>query len=125
MTTYLRFGEWDKVLATPPYDMPRDWPYQHVLAGYARGVADVRKGRQADARKELALLQKAAQTLTGRLSNYAKVADLVLQAVLAAENNVTLALDLMRDAVAEQVGGNAERRRGKMRISFFLLRWNH
>lgn len=104
LTTYLRFGEWDKVLSAPsPFEMPRDWPFQIVLAHYARGTAFVRKGDQKSASAELIGLRKAAATLTGTLAHYATAADLMLEATLLAETNITAALVPLSQAVDEQV----------------------
>ncbi len=54
----VRFGRWDEILAEPP--PPEDLPYLRAIWHYARGLAQDRRGRAADAAAELAALAGVA-----------------------------------------------------------------
>lgn len=55
----VRFGKWDEILALPALRF--DSPFTRGVRHYARGMAFARKGKFAEARKELAALKKIAE----------------------------------------------------------------
>jgi hypothetical protein len=105
LTSFVRFGLWDKILAADAFSMPRDWPYQRVLARYARAIALVHKKNQTGAARELAALQALLPTLGGRYAVYARVANLTAAAVVALGAGMPgTAVPLLEAAAIEQVG---------------------
>lgn len=58
LQTEVRFGQWDAVLARTQSPAPQ--PYPTGIWHFARGLAQVRKGNDAEAQRELDALQKLA-----------------------------------------------------------------
>jgi len=58
LQTEVRFGQWDAVLARTQSPAPQ--PYPTGIWHFARGLAQVRKGNNAEAQRELDALQKLA-----------------------------------------------------------------
>jgi tetratricopeptide (TPR) repeat protein len=109
----VRFGRWEEILRqTPPPDV--DLPYPQAMWHFARGTAYARTGRVEDARRELALLERAvadARLADVKVKNInlaaalARIATLTLRAELhLAEGGPALAVPLLAQAVAIEDG---------------------
>jgi tetratricopeptide (TPR) repeat protein len=86
----VRFGRWEEILKrTPPPDV--DLPYPQAMWHFARGTAYARTGRVEDARRELALLERAMAD--ARLADV-KVKNINLAAALARIATLTLHAEL-------------------------------
>jgi tetratricopeptide (TPR) repeat protein len=102
----VRFGKWDELLAEPRPDAKYKTMTAFWLHGH--GMALAGKGKLADARKDLAELQKLADTAPADLTagnNQAKdvfvLAAKILEARIATLDKQKNALDLWADAVAK------------------------
>jgi tetratricopeptide (TPR) repeat protein len=107
--TLVRFGLWDEILrGTAPPDAPG--PYALALWHYARGTAYSRTGEPAQARRELAALDRLAaepSLAAARLKNLnpsaqvLRIAQLSLRADIAlATGRASEAVSLLREATA-------------------------
>ena len=98
-----RFAEPAKVLAAP--DTVASHPYLEAMRHYARGEADLRLGRPADARAEAALVTAPPSAAPPLTRNWAvlKIARLTLEGDAAlAENRPDAAIDAFRQATEAQ-----------------------
>lgn len=109
----VRFARWEEILKqTPPPDV--DLPYPQAIWHFARGTAYARTGRVADARRELALLDRAVadrRLADVKVKNInlaaalARIAALTLRAELhLAERRPDLAVPLLAQAVGIEDG---------------------
>jgi tetratricopeptide (TPR) repeat protein len=92
--TQIRFGKWDDILKQR--DVPSSYVYANLLWHYARGLAFARKHDFSNAHKELeslrfvfnnAQLNAPAPNYANPGINGAKVAEKILQGVIAEEEN--------------------------------------
>jgi tetratricopeptide (TPR) repeat protein len=104
LLTMVRFGKWDDLLAEPRPDAKYKTMTAFWLHG--QGMAHAAKGKLAEARKDLADLQKLADTAPADLTagnNQAKdvfaVAARILEARIATLDKAKNALDLWAEAV--------------------------
>jgi tetratricopeptide (TPR) repeat protein len=113
MTPYLtsiRFGKWDDILQTP--EIPASRVYGNLLWHYGRGLAYARKHQFDNAANELKAVQQAmtnsqlsapAPPYANPGINGARVAEKILQGVIAEEqNNLGASITLLREAVNKE-----------------------
>ena len=90
--TQLRFGKWDAILNDPP--ISPNYIYADLITHFCRGIAFARKGRPADADRELSALRSDTATghqqLVAPAPNYAnpgingaRIAEKILAGVIA------------------------------------------
>ncbi len=110
MTPYLtliRFGKWDDVLQTP--EIPASHIYGNLLWHYGRGLAYARKHQFDNAEKELLAVQQdmtnsqmsaPAPAYANPGINGARVAERILQGVIAEEqNDLSVSINYLQEAV--------------------------
>ena len=103
---YVRFGEWEEILAIPEPD--EDLIYPRAVRHYARGMAFLRTGRLDDAKSELTQLEALAmdpeleKVTIWDLNTSAALVDIAVEVlngeITAAEGNYDDAIDSLRTA---------------------------
>ena len=103
---YVRFGEWDEILAAPEPD--EDLIYPRAIRHYARGMALLRTNRTEEAKQELELLEVLAmdpeleKVTVWDLNTTAALADIAVEVltgeIAASEGDFDTAIDALRTA---------------------------
>ncbi|MEJ2085125.1 MAG: hypothetical protein P8Y44_05520 [Acidobacteriota bacterium] len=104
---YVRFGEWDEILAAPEPD--EDLIYPRAVRHYARGMALLRTDRLDEAKQELEQLETLAMDPTLEkvtvwdLNTTAALVDIAVEVltgeIAAAENDFDTAIDALNSAM--------------------------
>ena len=102
----VRFGEWDKILASSE---PQNLPYPRAIWHYARGMAYAGKGDLESARQELAAMQRYAEdpalpgvlvSVRNNAQQLAAIARLVLEGTIEDRSrNYQRAIDVLGQAL--------------------------